>query len=50
MYEVYIFYAGITNYVVYKDGKEVYFGWSADEIHREFGVSVDDMKRIDKCY
>ena len=46
MYTVYIGYAGINYYVVYKDGKEVYRGWSEAEIEYRFGVSVDDMERI----
>lgn len=46
MYEVHIFYQGIDTYVVYKDGEEIYFGWSPDEIHKLTGVHVDDMKRI----
>lgn len=45
MYEVNITYAGINQYQVFKDGKEVYFGWSCDEILKEFGVHPNDMKR-----
>ena len=45
MYEVYIGYAGMTYYVVYRDGKEVYYGFSEDEIIELFGISVYDMKR-----
>ena len=46
MYEVYIGYAGMTYYVVYKDGKEVYYGFSVDEIVERFGIHIDNMKRI----
>ena len=46
MYEVHIGYAGITYYVVYKNGKEVYYGFSEEEIAKRFGTSVDEMKRI----
>lgn len=46
MYEVHIGYAGITYYVVYKNGKEVYYGFSEAEIVKRFGTSVDEMKRI----
>ena len=45
MYEVNITYAGIDQYQVFKDGKEVYFGWSCDEILKKFGVHPNDMKR-----
>lgn len=46
MIEVYIGYAGIPFYVVFKEGEEVYYGWSEDEVFNRFGVRVDDMKRI----
>lgn len=46
MYEVYIGYAGIPYYIVYKDGKRIYYGWSETEIKERTGTSVDDMKRI----
>lgn len=46
MFTVHIGYAGMTYYVVYKDGKEVYYGFSEAEIVERFGVSVDDMERI----
>lgn len=45
-YEVHIGYAGMTYYVVYKNGEEVYTGYSESEIFERFGVKVDDMKRI----
>lgn len=43
-YEIKITYAGINQYQVFKDGKEVYFGWSCDEILKKFGVHPYDMK------
>ena len=46
MLEVHIGYAGMTYYVVYKDGTEVYYGFSESEILNRFGVAVDNMKRI----
>ena len=44
--KVHIGYAGITFYAVYRDGIEVYYGWSEAEILERFGVAVDDMERI----
>ena len=44
MYTIKITYAGINQYQVFKDGKEVYFGWSCDEILKNFGVHPYDMK------
>lgn len=44
MYKVHTFYAGMTGYVVYKDGVEVYHGYSADEIANRFGVHPNDME------
>ena len=46
MYTVHIGYAGMTYYVVYKDGKVVYYGFSESEIVDAFGIAVDDMERI----
>ena len=46
MLEVHIGYAGMTYYVVYKDGAEVYYGFSESEILNRFGVAVNNMKRI----
>lgn len=46
MYEIYIGYAGMTYYVVYKDDKEVYYGFSEREIFERFGMTINDMKRI----
>lgn len=46
MFTIHIGYAGMTYYVVYKDGKEAYNGFSEAEIVERFGISVDSMKRI----
>ena len=46
MYKVHIGYSGMTYYVVYRDGEEVYHGFSESEIFHKLGVSVDDMERI----
>ena len=43
-YSVHTFYAGMVGYVVYKDGIEVYNGYSTDEIIERFGVHPDDME------
>ena len=34
----------MVGYVVYKDGIEVYNGYSTDEIVERFGVHPDDME------
>lgn len=46
MYTVHIGYAGMTYYVVYRNGEEVYNGFSETEIMDRFGIAVDDMERI----
>ena len=38
-YTVRTFYAGIVGYVIEKDVKEVYFGYSVDEIIERFGFN-----------
>lgn len=43
-YSVHTFYAGMVGYVVYKDGVEVYSGYSTDEIVERFGVHPDAME------
>lgn len=43
-YSVHTFYAGLVGYVVYKNGVEVYHGYSADEIVERFGIHPDDME------
>lgn len=43
-YAVSTFYAGMTGYVVYKNGAEVYHGYSVDEIIERFGIHPDDME------
>lgn len=45
-YKVHTFYAGMTGYIVYKDGIEVYFGYSPDEIIERFGVHPDEMEEV----
>ena len=45
-YKIHTFYAGMTGYVVYKDGVEVYHGYSSDEIIRMFRVHPDDMEEV----
>lgn len=45
-YKVHTFYAGMTGYVVYKNGVEVYHGYSADEILNRFGIHPDDMEEV----
>ena len=46
-FTVHTFYAGMTGYVVYKNGAEVYHGFSADEILARFGIHPDDMEVCD---
>lgn len=46
MFEVHVGYSGMTYYVVYKDGEEVYYGFSESEILDRFGIAVDDMRRV----
>lgn len=46
MLKVHIGYAGMTYYAVYREGVEVYYGFSEEEIFDRFGVAVDDMERI----
>ena len=41
-YTVHTFYAGMTGYVVEKDGKEVYNGYSVDEIIERFGFNPNE--------
>jgi hypothetical protein len=45
-YKVHTFYAGVTGYVVYVDGVEVYYGHSSDEIVERFGIHPDDMEEV----
>lgn len=40
-YEVITGYAGMTYYLIRKNGKEVYFGYSVDEIIERFGFNPD---------
>ena len=45
-FTVHTFYAGMTGYVVFKNGIEVYHGYSATEILDRFGIHPDDMKEV----
>ena len=45
-YTVHTFYAGMTGYVVFANGVEVYHGYSADEIVKRFGVHPNDMEEV----
>ena len=47
-YTVSTFYAGMTGYVVCKDGVEVYHGYSVDEIIDRFEIHPDEMEER-KC-
>lgn len=46
-YTVSTFYAGMTGYVVKKNGVEVYNGFSADEIIERFGFNPNEVTEID---
>lgn len=41
-YTVRTFYAGMTGYVIEKDGQEVYCGYSVDEIIDRFGFNPNE--------
>lgn len=45
-YKVHTFYSGMVGYVVYENGKEVYCGYSCDEIINRFGIHPDDMEEV----
>ena len=42
-YTVTTFYAGMTCYVIKKDGQEVYCGCSVDEIINRFGFNPNEV-------
>lgn len=46
-YTVRTFYAGMTGYVVEKNGVEVYNGFSVDEIIERFGFNPNEVTEID---
>lgn len=46
-YTVETFYAGMTGYVVKKNGEEVYNGFSVDEIIERFGFNPNEVTEID---
>lgn len=41
-YTVKTFYAGMTGYSIWKDGKEVYFGYSVSEVIKRFGFNPNE--------
>lgn len=43
IYTVHSFYQGLTTYVVYEDGVEVYRGFSPTEIIERFGFNPNDI-------
>lgn len=45
-FTVHTFYAGMTGYVVFQNGTEVYHGYSVDEIIDRFGIHPDDMEEV----
>ncbi len=45
-YTLRTFYAGMTGYIVYKNGVEVYHGYSVDEIIDRFGIHPDEMEEM----
>ena len=45
-YTVHTFYAGMTGYVIYLDGVEVYHGYSVSEIIDRFGVHPNDIAEV----
>ena len=42
-YVISIFYAGLTTYVIEKDGNELYYGWSVDDIIERFGFNPTEI-------
>lgn len=42
-YQIFTSYQGMTAYLIKKDGKEVYFGFSVTEIIERFGFNPNEI-------